>query len=398
MRMATFSAKVFIISLCLFVSALSPKSHCFLKGDIDGNDKIELKEGINALQVVAGLRSTIAQKTIKVPGDFSTIQEAIDVAAEGDTIEIAAGTYNEVLIIEKDRITLQGDGQDSTVISGNDTDDTIYLNNVRNVVISDLKITNGEQGIHSVYSSFLCKNSKVQSNKRRGLNVSYNSYATIQSVLVQNNNDDGLRIRRGSTAFIENSEFDSNGGPGLGVRGDANAYVNNSTFSKNGVGIASFTGSFVEIYQSAITSNTGGGVRLSANSGVRFLGTNEISNNSQFGINAFNNTTIRLEGNPDTEEYTSIHSNEGTGINMYSVYALFMNAGRIYNNQGDGIALHDMTSVAIDKASITNNSGYGINCYGGPQWFNPEIDFGSSSPSDPSYGLNDLGDTNNCNN
>lgn len=42
---------------------------------------------------------------------YLTIQEAIDVANEGDTIHIGVGTYNEKLVINKKGVTLIGDSK-----------------------------------------------------------------------------------------------------------------------------------------------------------------------------------------------------------------------------------------------------------------------------------------------
>ncbi|HDL64120.1 MAG TPA: 6-bladed beta-propeller, partial [Proteobacteria bacterium] len=53
--------------------------------------------------------------TINVPGDYTTIQAAIDAAVVGDTIVVEAGTYYEALDI-KSGITLLGSGADSTII------------------------------------------------------------------------------------------------------------------------------------------------------------------------------------------------------------------------------------------------------------------------------------------
>lgn len=53
--------------------------------------------------------------TLNVPGSYSTIQAAVDVAAAGDTINIAAGTYNERVTTKSNgtpsaRITMVGTG------------------------------------------------------------------------------------------------------------------------------------------------------------------------------------------------------------------------------------------------------------------------------------------------
>jgi hypothetical protein len=83
---------VFALPLILLLLTFPLPSNGYLEGDIDSDDKISLTEAINALQVVSEARSALSSKTINVPGDIPTIQQAIDATAEGDTISIAAGT------------------------------------------------------------------------------------------------------------------------------------------------------------------------------------------------------------------------------------------------------------------------------------------------------------------
>ena len=47
--------------------------------------------------------------TLNVPGDYATIQAAINAAAAGDTILVQSGTYNENVDVNK-QLTLQGVG------------------------------------------------------------------------------------------------------------------------------------------------------------------------------------------------------------------------------------------------------------------------------------------------
>ena len=56
----------------------------------------------------------VAAATINVPGDYSTIDAAINAANPGDTIQVAAGIYDEQVVINKS-LTLQGAG-DTTII------------------------------------------------------------------------------------------------------------------------------------------------------------------------------------------------------------------------------------------------------------------------------------------
>ena len=65
----------------------------------------------------------IQAETIQVPDDHATIQQAIDASDDGDVIEIASGTYQEIGITTGGKaITLRGtldpDGIPITIIDG----------------------------------------------------------------------------------------------------------------------------------------------------------------------------------------------------------------------------------------------------------------------------------------
>jgi nitrous oxidase accessory protein len=92
--------------------------------------------------VVAGLPVQAEARTIVVPDDYSTIQEAIDNASEGDTIFVKRGVYVENPVVNKS-VSLIGEYRDSTVI-----DVTAGLKvRSNNVTIAGFTIYDGYDGI-----------------------------------------------------------------------------------------------------------------------------------------------------------------------------------------------------------------------------------------------------------
>ena len=67
-----------------------------------------------------GLPVICLSKTIRVPGDYPTIQQAIDASINGDTVLVAPGTYKETFDYKQKAITVKSsNGPFETVIDGN---------------------------------------------------------------------------------------------------------------------------------------------------------------------------------------------------------------------------------------------------------------------------------------
>lgn len=83
--------------------------------------------------------------TYNVPGDFTTIQDAINAAASGDTVAIGPGTYPESLTVINKTVHLHGAGPDTTILdpSSGPGGRGIYVSGVGPMSISGLTIQNG---------------------------------------------------------------------------------------------------------------------------------------------------------------------------------------------------------------------------------------------------------------
>lgn len=78
--------------------------------------------GVVALATLAA-NSILNADTVNVPGDYPTIQEAIDVCINGDEVHVAAGVYNETIDYGNRGIKVIGvDGPDVTVLDANGSD------------------------------------------------------------------------------------------------------------------------------------------------------------------------------------------------------------------------------------------------------------------------------------
>ena len=81
---------------------------------------------LTASGLITTLPVNAASKTLTVPDDYSTINAALQAAADGDTIYVKPGTYVEHITIDK-AVTLRGSGSGSTIINGGNTATVIVI-------------------------------------------------------------------------------------------------------------------------------------------------------------------------------------------------------------------------------------------------------------------------------
>jgi parallel beta-helix repeat protein len=174
-------------------------------------------------------RGAVTLRTLTVDDDgtanFSTIEEAINAANPGDTIQVASGTYNESYIEIKKALTLSGENKNTTIIDGKGLTGAVIAIKANNVNISGFTIRNAAWGTAGIYmgdalgcvirntiiasnvggygiSLFRSSNNNVSDNiitsNERGIDFSYSSNNIVHNNTISNNVD-GIYLSYDST-------------------------------------------------------------------------------------------------------------------------------------------------------------------------------------------------------
>jgi predicted outer membrane repeat protein len=109
---------------------------------------------------------------LEVPGQYPSIQEAIDAAKTGDTVLVDPGTYNENIDFKGKEITVQSSaGSATTIIDGGQLDSVVIFSSgeTASSVLEGFELTNGF------------------ADEGGGIHCSNNSHPTINDCLIRNN-------------------------------------------------------------------------------------------------------------------------------------------------------------------------------------------------------------------
>jgi parallel beta-helix repeat protein len=170
-------------------------------------------------------------RTLYVPDNYASIQEAIDAAQVGDTIKVRAGLYYENLLVYKS-ITIQGEDWTSTIVQGDGSSAAVWIQ-ANNVVVSGFTIKNGGQfysGI-SIGMYGACKNvticENVIKNTVEGITVWwYSSHVTISRNYISGS-ECGIGFDNSTDNMINDNVLIDN------HHGVMMAYCENNTFVGN---------------------------------------------------------------------------------------------------------------------------------------------------------------------
>ena len=168
-----------------------------------------------------------------------SIQTAIDMAHQGDTIFVYNGTYTENVNVNN-RITLRGEGANVVIIEAADSDDHVFEVSANYVHISGFKVTGATNkwkcGIIVRCGADHCSiNNNTASNNNYGISLCESSNHALSNNTVLNNNY-GIRLGESSNNTLTNNII-LNNSYGIHLFCSDNSIFTNNNLSKNNYGI-----------------------------------------------------------------------------------------------------------------------------------------------------------------
>lgn len=279
-------------------------------------------------------------KTIVVPDNFPSIQDAINNAAVGDTIYIKKGTYVENPVVNKS-VCLIGEDKDATVIDVtaglkvqsnyvNITGLTIYdgyhgitvsSNSCR---ISGNKITDSQVGIAllSAYDNIIAENTLQSIGLSAAIQLSYSNNNLIQNNYI-NSCTEGIQLREGSSNNTVNDNIVSNCqdvairllGSGVGKRwyGPNGNTIMRNNISYSRVGTTVYGANNNVVSNNNYVNNT---IQFSANEDYYLVwgGSRSINTIDRNYWSDYNGTDANRDGIGDTPYVIDAHNKDNSPI------------------------------------------------------------------------------------
>ncbi len=232
---------------------------------------------------ISFLPAKATSKTIVVPDDYATIEDAVTNAVQGDTVFVKKGTYHETLKIEKS-ISLVGEDRDTTIIVGTLKGGVKVPLTIRqnNVTATGFTLREGYAGVQ-LHGNFCKISGNRIINTDHGIRLSSGSHNNVSANLVESIKYSGITLAIATSNFIQKNEFTSSGS---GI--DVSQSSHNNTISENNV-----------------DANTHIGIRISESDNNTLFGNNITNCGIGAGINKANNNIFSYNNFVDNAEQFS---------------------------------------------------------------------------------------------
>ena len=297
--------------------------------------------------------------------NFRTIQSAIDNSsvANGDSIEVWNGTYNENVDVNKRLTIYSRDGANVTIVDARGSGSAITIK-ADGCTVDGFKATGGGS----------------TPNLGAGIKVESDGNIIRNNICENNAHYGGIYLSYSSNNIISNNTYIENGWTGIDLRYSLNNIISNNTCIENKVtGIYLWNSSNNTISNNTCCENENHGIELTYSS-HNTISNNEISENDRHCIeltysshNLISKNTC-CENNWDGIKLTDssnnklskneICGNNQKGIELTSSSNNIISNNTCCKNNEDGILLSDSSNNKLSKNEICENNLDGIHSSG----------------------------------
>ena len=346
-----------------------------------------------ALSILVAFSATASAADIYVPTNYSTIQAAINAASDGDTINVAAGTYTETVAANK-QVTLLGANHDIDPAGSTDRGgESVIVGQVTitadDATINGFKLTNGYIEISDAYNSALDVNVSYNilenaiwadgaidlngNNRCEGGYIGYNTISGASGYGIQTIQNDGVTIEYnhvlnslgftaidagyhdGTGIVIHGNTITNSGGKGINYCAEDGGVITDNVISNSNYE-AVFTDAKATISGNQISGGKMYGILVYRGAGGSTVSGNTISNPAYEGIQS--DVPVTITNNDISGGYNGIQlSNAASGS--------VINGNNIHDNQFWGLSILDsVTDVTVYNNQFTNNPYCGVIVWG----------------------------------
>jgi hypothetical protein len=202
-----------------------------------------------ALSILAWTGSVLAA-TIHVPGDYTTIQDAVDAAAAGDEVVLAAGIYTDSFTFKEDHVLVRSaDGPAATTLDGSDS--WVYFPPFSSGELRGLTIRNHEHSYNGAVTIRRCVATVTDCifednrNYFAGAALRIDGHISVEQCTFRRGSGDqigGLRIVNqgiGAEGFAEvallDCLFEDHEQDGVSVSGEVSLTIDGGSFMNSGM-------------------------------------------------------------------------------------------------------------------------------------------------------------------
>ena len=363
--------------------------------------------------LLAATGGPVRAADLLVPGQYATIQAAMEAAASGDRVLVAEGTYHDcthptegpestpACVIMKSGVTLRGDGLASAVvIDAQGAGRGIFIEGVTDCAVENLTVTGAFANIYGagvlirqVDASVSLTGLLVDANLDGGVVCINNAHPVLSNVIMSNNvakQGGGLAIEESSNPTISSCRITGNAAPsgaGIFIRTGCAPVIDGCTIDGNTITAAYGNGGGIAVQAAAPTITNcrifnnstlgyGGGVAFVSGAGGQ-MSDCEITGNDAAGTYSLGGGVATSQSAPllrnlvITQNTATGFYAEGGGLDISFAPAPTVENCTIADNatspngQGGGISVQWGASAIIDRCIITGSvAGQAIFCSG----------------------------------